>query len=235
MDDGAAVAVVGLAPIIAVTFPTTSTASAASPPVARDDVRRTDAGQSGERVHGRQRLRSRRRHVQCCQRRHPGARNSRRRSGPGSTTHPTPGSPASRPSPTPFRTRLVMTADAVVTVWVDTGVTGPQTPVPSIDYTCTSTKVRRWPLTTTELLSNDHDPQGQTLTVVSVSEPGNDGVLTGDLATGFTYTPSNDPAFINTDHHTRLPRHRHRRPRRPSQHHHPHPRQRRPQPTTRRS
>ncbi|MEO8266214.1 MAG: hypothetical protein ABI706_11995, partial [Ilumatobacteraceae bacterium] len=35
-------ALVGVAPIIAVTFPTISTASAASPPVARDDVARTD-------------------------------------------------------------------------------------------------------------------------------------------------------------------------------------------------
>ena len=88
--------------------------------------------------------------------------------------------------------------------------------------------------TTADLLANDDDPQGQTLTVVAVSEPSNDGVLTGSLATGFTYTPSNDPALIDTDHQINylvadtdghvtqglL--------------HHPHPRHRRPQPTTRR-
>ena len=54
--------------------------------------------------------------------------------------------------------------------------------------------------TTADLLANDNDPQGQTLTVVAVSEPSNDGVLTGILATGFTYTPSNDAGLINTDH-----------------------------------
>ena len=77
-------------------------------------------------------------------------------------------------------------------------------------------------------------PASQTLTVVAVSEPSTDGVLTGDLATGFTYTPSTDPALIDTDHSAPLPRHRHRRPRHPRPPHRPHPRHRRPQPTTRR-
>ncbi len=41
-------------------------------------------------------------------------------------------------------------------------------------------------VTTAELLANDVDPQGGLLTVVSVSEPGTDGTLTGDLTNGFT-------------------------------------------------
>ena len=49
-------------------------------------------------------------------------------------------------------------------------------------------------------MANDSDPQNQTLTVVAVSEPSNDGALTGTLPTGFTYTPSNDAAQIDTDH-----------------------------------
>ena len=55
-------------------------------------------------------------------------------------------------------------------------------------------------LTTAELLSNDFDPQGQALTVVAVSEPFVDGTLTGSLAAGFIYTPSDKPELVNTDH-----------------------------------
>ena len=49
-------------------------------------------------------------------------------------------------------------------------------------------------------MRNDQDPQGQTLTVAAVSQPSTDGTLTGNLATGFTYTPSSEPRFVNTDH-----------------------------------
>ena len=38
------------------------------------------------------------------------------------------------------------------------------------------------------------------MTVVAVSEPGTEGVFTGDLASGFSYTPSTDPALIGSDH-----------------------------------
>ena len=47
--------------------------------------------------------------------------------------------------------------------------------------------------TTGDLIANDDDPQGQALSAVAVSEPSNDGVLTGSLATGFTYTPATTP------------------------------------------
>ena len=47
--------------------------------------------------------------------------------------------------------------------------------------------------TTAQLLANDSDPQSQTLTVVAVSEPSNNGTLTGTLATGYTYTPGPTP------------------------------------------
>ena len=93
---------------------------------------------------------------------------------------------------------------------------------------------RRSAFTTADLLANDDDPQGQALTVVAVSEPSNDGALTGTLATGFTYTPSNDPALstpttrlnylvTDTDGHVAQ-----------GQLVDPHPRRRRPQPATRR-
>ena len=38
------------------------------------------------------------------------------------------------------------------------------------------------------------------MTVAAVSQPSTDGTLTGNLATGFTYTPSSEPRFVNTDH-----------------------------------
>src|SRR6185295_5114711 len=55
-------------------------------------------------------------------------------------------------------------------------------------------------ITAVQLLANDSDPQNQPLTVVAVSEPGTEGVLTGDTATGFAYTPSTDPSLIDTEH-----------------------------------
>ena len=87
-------------------------------------------------------------------------------------------------------------------------------------------------LTTAELLSNDIDPQGQALTVVAVSEPGIEGVLTGDSRDRVHVHPEQRP---DTDRHRSpapLPRDRHRRPRHPVGRHRPHPRRRRPQPTT---
>ena len=51
-----------------------------------------------------------------------------------------------------------------------------------------------------ELLANDDDPQHEALSVVAVSEPSDDGVLSGTLAGGFTYTPSGDARFVDTDH-----------------------------------
>ena len=53
--------------------------------------------------------------------------------------------------------------------------------------------------TTAQLLANDSDPQNQTLTVVAVSEPSNNGTLTGTLTTGYTYTPGTDAALVGTD------------------------------------
>ena len=85
-------------------------------------------------------------------------------------------------------------------MWVEQWSYGPADTGAAVDYLYVYQGASVAVTTSAQLLSNDNDPQGQPLTVVSVSEPGNDGVLTGDLATGFTYTPSNDPALINTDH-----------------------------------
>src|SRR4029079_1183640 len=92
-----------------------------------------------------------------------------------------------------------LTADGVATVAVDTGVIGPETPLLHTDYLSVY-QGSSVSFTTTELLGNDADPQSQPLTVVAVSEPSNDGVLTGHVAAGFAYTPSNSPAVVNTDH-----------------------------------
>ena len=160
----------------------------------------------------------------------PSVRTPERRS----ATHPTPDSPASRPSPTHIRDSHGLTATGLAH-----GVgrhrrdrTGSHRRPTST--TCTSIKAPSVSFTTAELLSNDTDPQGQALDGVSVSEPGTDGTLTGDLTTGFTYTPTNDPALINTDHDlnylvTDTDGHVAQ-----SNIDDPHPRHRRPQPTTRR-
>src|SRR6185503_12504830 len=92
---------------------------------------------------------------------------------------------------------LISTGKA--TVFVDAGVIGPETPLLDTDYLYVY-QGSAVSFTTAELLGNDADPQGQTLTVVAVSEPSTDGVLTGDVAAGFAYTPSSDPSVVNTDH-----------------------------------
>ncbi len=122
-----------------------------------------------------------------------------------------------------------------MTVWVDTRAeSGAESPDANTDYLYvyqgSSVGVHH-----RAALANDSDPQNQTLTVVAVSEPSNNGILTGTLATGFTYTPGTDPDLVGTDHQLDYlvtdtdghvdPRH----------HHHPHPRRRRHQPTTRRA
>ncbi len=150
-------------------------------------------------VRDRQRLRSRRRLVQ--HRPNPQPRHTAPwpTSDPRSSTSPTPASPASNRSPTPLRDSHGLTANGTLTVWVDTGVLGPETPVANTDYLYVY-QGASVAITTADLLSNDSDPQGQTLTVVAVSEPGTAGTLTGNLANGFTYTPGNDPALVGTDH-----------------------------------
>ena len=89
-------------------------------------------------------------------------------------------------------------ATAVATVWVDTGPSGPQSPELATDYFY-AYQGSALPFTTSQLLANDTDPQGQALTVVAISEPGSDGVVTGDLASGFVYTPAVDPAHVGFD------------------------------------
>ena len=120
-----------------------------------------------------------------------------------------------------------LTATGTLTVWVDTGaVSAAQSPNPQTDYfyVYQGSSVG---FTTAQLLDNDTDPQRQPLTVVAVSEPSNNGTLTGTLTDGFVYTPEHRRRPHRHRHPTQLPRHRHRRPRHPREHHHPHPRRRR--------
>jgi hypothetical protein len=84
-------------------------------------------------------------------------------------------------------------ATGTLTVWVDTAVTSNGThPDANTDY-FVAYQGNSVTFTTTQLLSNDSDPQDQALTVVAVSEPNLNGTLTGNLATGYTYTPNTTP------------------------------------------
>ncbi|HEX3088165.1 MAG TPA: Ig-like domain-containing protein, partial [Ilumatobacteraceae bacterium] len=194
----AVLGLLGLVPLVALTFPNLSTATAAGPPVARDDVARTDNGESvSVFVVG----------------------NDFDPDGDSfivvSASSPANGSVvvfSNSVEYTPnagfvgvdtitytIQDSTGATAVADIRIWVDSGATGDQTPVANIDYLYVYQEASV-AVTTSELLSNDSDPQGQTLTVVSVSEPGTEGTLTGDLSNGFTYTPSSDPSVIDTDH-----------------------------------
>ena len=53
--------------------------------------------------------------------------------------------------------------------------------------------------TTAQLLANDSDPEDQPITVAVVSEPSNNGILTGNPNDGYTYTPDTDAALANTN------------------------------------
>ena len=87
-----------------------------------------------------------------------------------------------------------------VTVYVDTGTqSSAQSPDLGRDYLVVY-QGSSTTFTAADLLINDSDPQGQTLTVVAVSEPSNVGTLTGTVTTGFVYTPNVDPTTVNTDH-----------------------------------
>src|SRR5450432_4024944 len=187
-------ATAALLPFIAVTLPNTPTASAASPPVARDDVARTDAGTSvnpdvtgndfdpdGDAFHV----------VSVATPAHGQATAF------STFVHyvPNPGFSGVETITYTIQDSTGATATGLLTVWVDTAVSSPDAPVANTDflYVYQGSNVS---LTTTELLSNDTDPQHQPLTVVAVSEPGLEGTLAGDPTNGYTYTPSLDPNVV---------------------------------------
>ena len=92
-----------------------------------------------------------------------------------------------------------LTATGTLTVWVDTGTaSSAQSPDPQTDYfyVYQGSSVG---FTTAQLLDNDIDPQRQALTVVAVSEPSNNGTLTGTLVDGFAYTPGLAAGLVGTD------------------------------------
>ncbi len=76
--------------------------------------------------------------------------------------------------------------------------TEPSAPTPQTDYfyVYQGSSVG---FTTAQLLDNDVDPDNQPLTVVAVSEPSNNGTLTGTLTDGYDYTPDTDAGLIGTD------------------------------------
>ena len=168
------------------------------PPVARDDVARTDSGatvacSSPPTTSIPTAIRS------AWSRSPPPPTAASTTAATSSTTHPTPASPESRPSPTDSATptdccRWARRGCGSIRVLRDA-----ESPVADDDYAVVYQDATVG-FTTGDLIANDDDPQGQVLSVVAVSEPSTDGVLTGSLATGFTYTPSNNPALINSDH-----------------------------------
>ena len=120
------------------------------------------------------------------------------------TTRPTPGSPGWRRSPTRSGTRTGLRGRRCGAGVGRYGAWwGGQSPVLDVDYLVVY-QGSSVGFTAAQLLANDDDPQGEALTVVAVSEPGDDGVLAGSLATGFTYTPTARAAFVGTDQSTRL-------------------------------
>ncbi len=191
--------------LLAVVVPTTialvpsvQTASAASPPVARADVARTDAGEpvsvgatsndfdpDGE-LFGIASVAT-------------PAHGTVTNFGSGFNYQPDDGFSGVETITYTIEDSAGLTVDGVARVWVDTGVLGDQTPVLGEDYSFAYQGASA-SITTAELLSNDRDPQAQSLTVVAVSEPRHEGTLTGDLATpAFVFTPGNDPALIGSD------------------------------------
>ena len=191
---------------------------------------RTDLGHAGAGGDDGQRLRSRRRRVRCRQRSTPGTRHvvqHRQR------------------VQLPTRRRVLRHRTVTYTIrdshgllstgsrrcGSTPGTVGAADPRPDGRLSRRLSRLVGVGFTTAQLLANDSDPQGQPLTVVAVSEPSTDGVLTGTLAAG---SPTRRQRRRIRRHRPRsgLPRHRHRRPRHPRRRSDPHPRRRRPQPTT---
>src|SRR5215212_8062977 len=124
----ALVAVV-VAPMIAVTFPNVSIASAASPPVARDDVARTDAGTAVNVFTTSNDFDPDRDGVSVVAVATP-AHGIVVGFGSGFTYTPNAGFSGAETIGYTIQDTSGETADAVATVWVDAGVSGTETPVP---------------------------------------------------------------------------------------------------------
>ena len=84
-------------------------------------------------------------------------------------------------------------------MWVDTGATGPETPNPSVDYLYVYQGSSVSLTTSTAVGQRRRSPRTTSDRCRRASEPGDAGILTGDLATGFAYTPGTNPALVNTD------------------------------------
>ncbi len=91
-----------------------------------------------------------------------------------------------------------LTATGTLSVWVDTSNSSAGRPVPHTDffYVYQGSSVG---FGAAQLLANDSDPENQVLAVVAVSEPSNNGTLTGDVAGGFTYVPASEAVLVGID------------------------------------
>ena len=117
-----------------------------------------------------------------------------------STTYPTPATPASKPSPTNSATATACSRqDSSRSTSTPASHRPATSPNVDTDYAVVY-QGSSVGFTVADLLLNDSDPQNQPLTVLAVSQPSTDGVLSGTLASGFIYTPSTDASFVNTDH-----------------------------------
>ena len=171
---------------VAVTAPA---ALAASPPVARTDVARTNAGRGCTVYVYGQRLRPRRRQLQRGRCHQPRPRNRQRPTRPPSTTPPPPASPASKPSPTPSATPTASPPPARRRCGSTPARARRGSHPTRRPTTSTPTKAPRSASPPPNCSANDSDPHNQTLTVVAVSEPSNNGTLTGTLPTGLHLHP----------------------------------------------
>ncbi len=92
-----------------------------------------------------------------------------------------------------------LTTTGTLTVVVDSGSASvAQSPNPQTDYfyVYQGSSVG---FSAAQLLDNDVDPQGQALTVVAVSEPANNGTLSGNVTDGWVFTPGSAATLVNTD------------------------------------
>ncbi|HEY5424385.1 MAG TPA: Ig-like domain-containing protein, partial [Ilumatobacteraceae bacterium] len=153
-------AILGLAPAIALTLPSTP-ASAASAPVARADVARTDSGTAVDIFTSTNDFDPDGDDFSVSSIVTP-AHGTVSGFGNGFNYTPNPGFSGVETITYTIQDSTGLTADGLVTIFVDTGVIGPQTPLLDTDYLYVY-QGSAVSFTTAELLGNDADPQGQTI------------------------------------------------------------------------
>ena len=230
----AILALVSMAPLIALTFPDLSTVAAAAPPVARDDVARTNSDASvSSFVIGNDFDPDGDSFSIVAVATPPNGTVSN--GGSSIVYTPNPGFSGRETINYTIQDSTGLTDDAVLTVWVDSGVLGSGDPGGQ----------HRLPVRLSRRLGGDHHrrsvgqrqrPARPSRSASSRSPNPATTASSPEPSTSASPThPASTPALVNTDHTlnylvTDTDGHVDRR-----RHHHPHPRRRRHQPTTGRS